>query len=464
MIREYVTLAVLAALMSTLTRRPAHPAERGDGPGRAGRRGRGRAVRRPGRRRHRRGRRQRRAGRVAGPGQDRERAAGCGGVHGRRGGRRRRRGVRRGRGRHRAALVDHAGSERPRRRGPRGRVPAQRHREHARHRRRQRPAGRRAPGRRGCPRSAGASRCARSAATTGGRSACSPSRSSSCSARRACSPARRDVGSGMWPSDAATPRPHAGSLSPSGLVWRLQRGALLGWAVGMLGFGLIFGAIIEQIEDVEGATAEWYERMGGTDQIVDAYSASMIADGRHGRRDLRSSDAAADAGRGSRRAARAHPGDRGEPATMGGGHVLNAGLGALVLLWSSRSAWGWLPDRCWATCPRSFARLARGRPGPAARDPGDCRCRDRRHRAAAAVGRHGLVGGVLVSLLLGPLFGPRRSGCRSGRWTSRRSPTSRRRPAADVTAVPVVSLLAISAVLAVAGLVAFRRRNLALPV
>jgi LPXTG-motif cell wall-anchored protein len=36
--------------------------------------------------------------------------------------------------------------------------------------------------------------------------------------------------------------------------------------------------------------------------------------------------------------------------------------------------------------------------------------------------------------------------------------------AADITTAPVVSLLAISAVLGLAGLVAFRRRNLALPV
>jgi LPXTG-motif cell wall-anchored protein len=36
--------------------------------------------------------------------------------------------------------------------------------------------------------------------------------------------------------------------------------------------------------------------------------------------------------------------------------------------------------------------------------------------------------------------------------------------AADIITAPVVSLLAISAVLGLAGLVAFRRRNLALPV
>jgi polyether ionophore transport system permease protein len=37
-------------------------------------------------------------------------------------------------------------------------------------------------------------------------------------------------------------------------------------------------------------------------------------------------------------------------------------------------------------------------------------------------------------------------------------------PAAEISALPVVSLLAVAGGLAVAGLVAFRRRNLVLPV
>ena len=38
---------------------------------------------------------------------------------------------------------------------------------------------------------------------------------------------------------------------------------------------LIFGAVIEQVPT--GATAEWYTRMGGSDQIMDAYRASLLA-------------------------------------------------------------------------------------------------------------------------------------------------------------------------------------------
>jgi ABC-2 type transport system permease protein len=71
---------------------------------------------------------------------------------------------------------------------------------------------------------------------------------------------------------------------------------------------------------------------------------------------------------------------------------------------------------------------------------------------------------VLVSILLGPLFGA--ATLQLPQWMQDLSPFSHipKAPAADVTTVPVVSLLAISAVLAVAGVVALRRRNLALPV
>jgi ABC-2 type transport system permease protein len=88
--------------------------------------------------------------------------------------------------------------------------------------------------------------------------------------------ARRDVGRGMW---AERPGPgHAthALVRPAGLVWRLQRGALLGWAGGLLGFGLVFGALSERIGGLEGAAAQWYETFGGAADLVGAYWASML--------------------------------------------------------------------------------------------------------------------------------------------------------------------------------------------
>jgi ABC-2 type transport system permease protein len=87
---------------------------------------------------------------------------------------------------------------------------------------------------------------------------------------------RRDVGRGMWPERRAAGHASPALLSLTGLVWRLQRGALLGWAAGLLGFGLVFGALSRQIEGLEGAAAEWYATFGGDADLLGAYWASMM--------------------------------------------------------------------------------------------------------------------------------------------------------------------------------------------
>ena len=70
---------------------------------------------------------------------------------------------------------------------------------------------------------------------------------------------------------------------------------------------------------------------------------------------------------------------------------------------------------------------------------------------------------VMMSILLGPLFGA--ATFQLPPWVQDISPFTHipKAPAASITALPVVGLLVTSALLAVAGLVAFRRRNLALP-
>jgi len=87
---------------------------------------------------------------------------------------------------------------------------------------------------------------------------------------------RRDVGRGMLPERTGAAHARPSLLSPTGLVWRLQRGALLGWAIGLVGFGLVFGALSEQISGLEGAATEWYATFGGDADLVGAYWASMM--------------------------------------------------------------------------------------------------------------------------------------------------------------------------------------------
>jgi len=87
---------------------------------------------------------------------------------------------------------------------------------------------------------------------------------------------KRDVGRGMWPERRGAAHATSALRSPAGLVWRLQRGSLLGWATGLLGFGLVFGALSDQIRGLQGAATEWYASFGGEADLLGAYWASMM--------------------------------------------------------------------------------------------------------------------------------------------------------------------------------------------
>lgn len=87
---------------------------------------------------------------------------------------------------------------------------------------------------------------------------------------------RRDVGRGVWHERRGAAHARPSLLSPTGLVWRLQRGALLGWAVGLFGFGMVFGALSDQISGSQGEAAEWYATFGGDADLLGAYWASMM--------------------------------------------------------------------------------------------------------------------------------------------------------------------------------------------
>lgn len=60
---------------------------------------------------------------------------------------------------------------------------------------------------------------------------------------------RRDVGSGMVPVRSGPAHAPRGLLSSFGLAWRLQRGILVVWLVGLAIFGAVFGSLGESVED-----------------------------------------------------------------------------------------------------------------------------------------------------------------------------------------------------------------------
>ncbi len=61
---------------------------------------------------------------------------------------------------------------------------------------------------------------------------------------------RRDFGGGLLQTRPGPPRASGFLATPLGLALRLQRGLLIGWAIGMTALGLLYGAVIPTIPDL----------------------------------------------------------------------------------------------------------------------------------------------------------------------------------------------------------------------
>ncbi|MGW5866226.1 ABC transporter permease [Streptomyces sp. NPDC055239] len=89
---------------------------------------------------------------------------------------------------------------------------------------------------------------------------------------------RRDVGMSFLPT---RPGPAKGRLATAGaLAWRLQRGSVLGWVLGFLAAGVVFGGMVDGAADIVGDnenTRDIIERMGGQSGLTDAFLATMVS-------------------------------------------------------------------------------------------------------------------------------------------------------------------------------------------
>ena len=88
---------------------------------------------------------------------------------------------------------------------------------------------------------------------------------------------RRDLGAGLV---ATRPGPAEAGRSLSGVAglnWRLQRGALLGWVVGVWSMGLLLGSFSESIQNLveDNPTLKEYLASAGLD-VVDAFFATSL--------------------------------------------------------------------------------------------------------------------------------------------------------------------------------------------
>ncbi|MFB4310576.1 ABC transporter permease [Actinomadura sp. GTD37] len=273
--------------------------------------------------------------------------------------------------------------------------------------------------------------------------------------------ARRDVGAGVLPPRPGPADAPARLSGVFGLAWRLQSRPLYGWLAGFAALGVVYGAVAGGVLDMVDDNpdlAEIFTRLGGQSAIVDAYFASVMG--------VLGLIASAYAVSATLRLRTEEAGQRAEPllATATGrsrwacGHLLFALAGPVVLL----------------TVAGLAAGVAHGL------DTGDPGREVPRVLGAAlaqlpAVWLVAAIALALFGLLPGPAGGSWAAvaGCALitlfgaalglDQWVMDVSPFSHipKLPGQAFTVAPLLWLLAVTAVLSAAGLLGFRRRDLA---
>jgi ABC-2 type transport system permease protein len=89
---------------------------------------------------------------------------------------------------------------------------------------------------------------------------------------------RRDFAGGLVPARLGPPEAPRSLSTPLGLAWRLQRGALLGWAIGGFTLGVMFGSISKSIEQYVADNPEFAQYLpGGAGDVLDSFVAVALA-------------------------------------------------------------------------------------------------------------------------------------------------------------------------------------------
>jgi ABC-2 type transport system permease protein len=81
---------------------------------------------------------------------------------------------------------------------------------------------------------------------------------------------RRDFGAGLRPSRPGRASASRALGSPLGLAWRLQRGSVIGWAIGLLLLGAAYGSFADSFDDFVADYPEIAEYLGGTANVVNS--------------------------------------------------------------------------------------------------------------------------------------------------------------------------------------------------
>ena len=89
---------------------------------------------------------------------------------------------------------------------------------------------------------------------------------------------RRDHGAGVLAARPGPARASRGLTTPLGLVWRLQRGALIGWVLGLFLTGLSYGSLGSDVGALLGdsSTTEDMFIRGGSDLTAGFYATAIL--------------------------------------------------------------------------------------------------------------------------------------------------------------------------------------------
>lgn len=88
--------------------------------------------------------------------------------------------------------------------------------------------------------------------------------------------ARRDVGAGLMADRPGAPRAGSGLRGVATLAWRLDRGSLVLWTIGLCLYGLLIGSVVNGIGGEIGnsqSARDVVGRLGGSDQMEQAFIA-----------------------------------------------------------------------------------------------------------------------------------------------------------------------------------------------
>ncbi|GLZ31579.1 exporter of polyketide antibiotics [Lentzea sp. NBRC 105346] len=89
---------------------------------------------------------------------------------------------------------------------------------------------------------------------------------------------KRDVGLALLPTRLGPARGASSLRSPFALAWRLQRGTLIGWTIGLFIVGVVYGSVAGAVGDMvrdNPALAKIVNEIGGEGGVTDAFIATV---------------------------------------------------------------------------------------------------------------------------------------------------------------------------------------------